>query len=185
MPELILNKPGVVTVEHDLSLVAPFEASAVFSPCGTFRYHLERRWVAAPTPFLLWVMLNPSTADAFKVDPTVNRCINYAKQWGYGGIQVVNLFAYRSTDRSVLSKVADPVGPLNDFYIRSSAERCASVMCGWGNDGSVLNRGAVVAKMLRGVEHIDLRVLKLTKTGQPIHPLYQRKDEKPQFWSKP
>src|ERR1051326_5628436 len=100
----------------------PMNPRALFSPCGLFRYRLWRHWTPGMPP-LVFVMLNPSTADAEKNDPTVERCERRAKAGGFGGGEVVNLFALRSTDPKALYSAADPIGPENDKVIATAAGR--------------------------------------------------------------
>lgn len=144
-------------------------AAAVFDQARAYRYLLTRIWEPARPP-LVWVMLNPSTADAFTVDPTIRRCLSFAQREGAGGIVVVNLFAVRSTDPRVLRDHPDPVGRYNDAFIRQ-ATRAGSVVAAWGAAGVEHGRGAVVAAALarRGV---TVSCLGMTSTRQPRHPLY-------------
>lgn len=106
---------------------------ALLSEDGRYRYRLWRLWDEL-APVMTWVMLNPSTADAEVDDPTIRKCIGFAKQHHYGGIVVVNLFAYRATDPKELGKVKDPVGPENDQHIlwACTAPLMLSVVAGWG-----------------------------------------------------
>ncbi|MBA4187570.1 MAG: hypothetical protein C0467_06080 [Planctomycetaceae bacterium] len=154
------------------------ERSATISPCGLYRYDLKRTWdVELPT--LVFCMLNPSTADGKEDDSTIIRCVGFAKQWGYGSIVVVNLFAFRSTDPNGLKTAADPVGPENDSYILEHA-RGRTVIAAWGMTaitaklGAIRLRPAAVEKILAGFGKV--RCLGLTKAGQPKHPLYQASD---------
>ena len=94
--------------------------SAAFSPCRRYRYCLSRVW-NPKLPSVMFVGLNPSTADEQEDDPTVRRCIGFARNWNFGGLILVNLFAYRSTDPADLLRVDDPVGPGNDKHILASA----------------------------------------------------------------
>lgn len=142
---------------------------ANFSPCGKYRYLLWRTW--SPGPVLLWVMLNPSTADAEVLDPTVCRCVDFARRWGYGGIQVVNLFAYRSTDPKHLLEVQDPVGPANDQAIEIATGFCDKVIAAWGVTGRLKRRDISVRKLIRNAGK-DLYCMKLTRRQDPAHPLY-------------
>ena len=144
-------------------------AAAVFDRSRTYRYLVTRIWDRSRRP-LVWVMLNPSTADAFVEDPTVRRCLSFARREGAGGIAVVNLFALRSTDPRVLRHHADPVGRYNDAFIRQ-ATAGGRVVAAWGAAGTEHGRGAAVAAALttRGV---SLSCLGTTSTGQPRHPLY-------------
>src|SRR5262249_14212908 len=95
--------------------------AAVISDCGRYRYSLTRRWGDAAEPRALFVMLNPSTADAEQDDPTIRRCIGFAKAWGMGSLEVVNLYALRATDPAALLSAPDPIGPKNDTMITSAA----------------------------------------------------------------
>jgi hypothetical protein len=143
------------------------QSGAEFSPCRLYRYTLWRRWAEGPT--MLWLMLNPSTADETKNDPTVERCQRRAVAGEYGAVEVCNIFAYRSTDPRALRQVADPVGPENDAKILERAKRAACVVCGWGSHGG--KRGFEVAERLVA-NGIHLHCLGLTGQGQPKHPLY-------------
>lgn len=114
---------------------APFEvggSGATFSPCERYRYRLWRVW-GAPQKRVLFVMLNPSTADDAKDDPTIRKCIGFAKRWGYGALDVVNLFAWRSTYPSVLLHANDPVGPDNDEMIAGAYTDAGAVVLAWGS----------------------------------------------------
>lgn len=145
---------------------------ATFSPCRTYRYHLHRTWATGAR--LVFVMLNPSTADATENDPTIRRCIRFGRALGYQGIEVVNLYAYRATKPADLRAAGYPVGPENDQWIRETAERAVetggAVVCAWGANAAGLARPMEVLRLLRaaGVRPMCLR---LTRTGQPQHPL--------------
>ncbi len=146
-------------------LFAEVDQSAVVSPCGAYRYRLGRRWGDGPA--MLWVMLNPSTADASVDDPTIRRCIGYARRWDFGSMAVGNLFAFRATDPADMRRAADPVGPENDRHLLEMAAEASLVVAAWGNHGSFLGRSSLVGLMIPG-----MRVLGLTKAGEPAHPLY-------------
>ena len=151
--------------------------TAEFSPCRTYRYVLRRTWSAGPA--VGFILLNPSTADETENDPTIRRCIGYAKAWGYGSLVLGNLFALRSTDPKGLRQVADPVGPDNDdWLLRIAKEAGGKVICGWGNHGALNGRGRAVAVNLAaaGVRPLALTV---TTDGSPGHPLYLRGGLKP------
>ncbi|WP_313522440.1 DUF1643 domain-containing protein [Shinella sp.] len=143
-------------------------SSAILSDCGQYRYRLERRWDSG-LPLVAFIMLNPSTADAEQDDPTIRRCIGFAKTWGYGGLVVGNLFALRSTDPKALYGHADPIGRDNDAHLLSIAGECHQVIAAWGTHGALGSRGAEVATMLNG---FNLSLLKRTAGGFPGHPLY-------------
>lgn len=154
-------------------------SSAVFSACERYRYWLAR--IVDPTKMrtVTFLMLNPSTADAMKNDPTVARCVAYAKRWEYGCIIVVNLFALRSTDPKVLRTHEDPVGPSNDRYIVKAGQAAAgNVICAWGVHGALNGRAQHVLDMLRR-NRCTTYALGETKDGHPRHPLYLRSDARP------
>lgn len=141
-------------------------SAAEFSDCRRYRYSLTRVWDAS-RPTVVFVGLNPSTADETVDDPTIRRCINFAKQWKYGGLIVVNLFAFRATDPSVLKRADDPIGPQNDKAIRHHCATAKRVIAAWGVHGSFLNRDADVFSLFTRPF-----CLGVTKHGAPKHPLY-------------
>lgn len=154
-------------------------AGAVLGAGGTYRYRLWRRWGAGAT--VLFVLLNPSTADAHRDDPTLRRCLGFARRWGCGGLEVVNLFALRSTDRRGLRAVADPVGPENDRHIGAAAHRAGLVVAGWGEPAPDQRaRAATVAARL--LARVPLHCLGTTQAGQPRHPLYLPADTPLRPW---
>lgn len=110
---------------------APHGHSAIFSEDRVYRYALERRWGSGP--FVLFVMLNPSTADEHVDDQTIRRCVGFARDWGYGGLIVANLFAFRATDPRELATVEDPVGPDCDVWLDTCSARSALVVVAWGS----------------------------------------------------
>jgi len=148
-------------------------ATAQFSPCRTYRYVLTRTWGGGPPA--VFVMLNPSTADAMADDPTIRRCKQFARRSARGGLVVVNLFALRATDPRELRKHRDPVGEDNDWCIREYCAPGALIVAAWGAHGSLRGRDRAVAGLLRGVG-ADLRCLGTTAAGAPRHPLYVRGD---------
>ena len=152
--------------------------TAEFSPCRTWRYVLRRQWAAGPK--IGFILLNPSTADETLDDPTIRRCIGFAKAWGYGGLVLGNLFGLRSTDPRVLRSVADPVGPGNDDALVEIAREANGrrVICGWGNHGASWGR-SIEARRLLAANGARLEALALTGAGEPGHPLYLRADLKP------
>lgn len=148
-----------------------------------YRYRLMRRW-GAPEPRVCWVMLNPSTADASADDPTIRRCVDFSASWGYGALEVVNLFALRSTDPRTLAHTEDPVGPRNDASILAAATlEQTLVVCAWGAGGGLRDRDQAVLAMLRS-HGVRLHYLALTKGGQPGHPLYLPKTTTPTLWTR-
>jgi hypothetical protein len=147
-------------------------ATAVFNAERTHRYALLRCW-DADAPMVTFVMLNPSTADAFTLDPTVRRCLSFARREGAGSLQVVNLFALRSTDPAALYSHPDPVGPLNNQFIRTAAWASTLIVAGWGAHGTYQGRGEAVTRALTDPALTGrLHCLRVTKSGQPGHPLY-------------
>lgn len=152
-------------------------SDARFSRCKTFRYALWREW-DADRPTVLMIGLNPSTADATRNDPTIRRCIGFARDWGFGGLWVLNLFAYRATYPAELKAAADPIGPRNDYWIRHTARRCNIVVAAWGNHGTFMDRSSRVREMLRE----RLTILRLNASGEPAHPLYLPKSMTPIKW---
>lgn len=147
--------------------------SAELSSCGTYRYALRRAWDTARPP-VLFVMLNPSTADAWVDDRTVGRCVGFARDWGHGGLVVANLFALRSTDPRALRSAPDPVGPENDQWLAALAREAGLVVAAWGNDGRYRGRDAEVLPLLGPVH-----CLGVTGRGAPRHPLYVRAEVAP------
>jgi hypothetical protein len=145
------------------------ESTAVFSACRRYRYSLTRIW-NRDRPTVLFIGLNPSTADATRNDPTIRRCMGFAKDWGYGGLVVVNLFAYRATQPRQLKQAADPIGPRNDAAIQRANWATQMIVAAWGIHGSLFNRDRNVL--------MDLNrpfCLGLTRDGAPRHPLYVSK----------
>lgn len=146
---------------------------AAFSPDGAYRYALFRRWETGPTA--CWVMLNPSTANAFTDDPTIRRCRTFSQRAGYGGLAVVNLYSLRSTDPKALWTHKDPIGPLGDQFLQSQAGGHTSVIAAWGSHGARNGRGAAVTDALAAAG-VTLHCLGTTANGQPKHPLYVKDD---------
>lgn len=147
-------------------------STATLSDCSVYRYDLTRRW-GTGNRFALWVMLNPSTADAEQDDPTIRRCIAFSKEWECDGLVVVNLFALRATDPKALYAHDEPVGPQNDAHIGDwlCDEDVAEVVAGWGAHGMLDSRGYGVWLMACHARRV-MTCLGTTKTGQPRHPLY-------------
>ena len=155
------------------------ESGAHFSPCGKYRYRLWRQWDKTKRS-LVFIGLNPSTADAVQNDPTVERLERRARTMGAGGLTVCNIFAFRATDPKDMKKAEDPVGPLNNDEIAGSVVDSFMTLCGWGAHGSYRERGKDVLVMLRLMKPpLDLRCLGVTKDGQPKHPLYIGYDVNP------
>jgi hypothetical protein len=147
--------------------------TAKLSECRSYRYALWRTWDSSK-PLVMFVGLNPSTADETSDDPTLTRCINYAKSWGYGGVCMANLFAFRATEPTDMKASDDPIGTENNQWLQKLAKDAALVVAAWGNDGSYLKRSEQVKELLP-----NLYCLKLNKSGEPAHPLYQAAKLKP------
>jgi hypothetical protein len=148
-------------------------AGAIFSEDGRYRYKLWRRW-DDNADAVMWIMLNPSTADSAADDPTIRRCIFFAKHWGFGGIEVYNLFAFRSTRPRGLEVVRDPVGPDNDSWLMAALRIHKTIIAAWGSCQTKRqwHRAASIMWLLMTVGTRPVVVLGLTKGGQPRHPLY-------------
>lgn len=180
------------------------ESSAVFDKDRIYRYSLVRRW--KPGPMVLWVMLNPSTADETVLDPTLRRCLGFTQRWGhalgdFGGFVVCNLYAFQSTDPKglwerrtvdimspegvwmgtmIVNPPDDPVGPGNDDAIREAAKACDLTIVGWGGNAKP-ERERKVAQLLHDIG-VKPQALRLSKDGSPGHPLYLPGNTKPFPW---
>lgn len=150
---------------------------AEFSKNRVFRYSLWRTFenAALDAPHAMFIGLNPSTADEIQDDPTVRRCINFARDWGYGGLYMMNAFAFRSTDPRGLTG-PDKIGKENDFFIKKYAEKSGLIVAAWGIHGNLFDRGNQVLDLLN---KFAVRVLGQNKDGTPKHPLYLKKNLKP------
>lgn len=157
--------------------------SALLSDDELYRFLLTREWEPGKRS-LVSIGLNPSTADAKIDDPTIKKEVKFARAWGCGSLIKVNLFAWRSTDPSVLPGLSDPVGKDNDCYILEATRKrhaeapLPMILCAWGNGGELHERGLKVTRMLSGMGR-ELLCLTKNKNGEPAHPLYQRDDSKP------
>ena len=147
--------------------------SAIISECQRYRYALRREW-QADLPGILFVALNPSTADGEYDDPTVRRCVGFAKSWGFGKLVIANLFALRSTHPSSLLHDEDPIGPQNDWWLTQLSARFSLTIAAWGVHGALKQRAAEVLPKLHNVHHLGL-----TNAGHPKHPLYLPKTARP------
>jgi hypothetical protein len=156
------------------------QKGAILSPDGRYRYTLERYW-GPHDSFALFVMLNPSTADASVDDPTIRRCMGFARAWGHDGLLVWNLYGYRATDPAELDRVAEPIGPENEDHLwdilLDEAGPPAVIVAAWGakpNRGRYGSREAVIR--VGPLYDREVFCLGLTKDGHPRHPLYVRAD---------
>jgi hypothetical protein len=146
---------------------------ASFSKDRVYRYSLSRIWDESK-PYVLFIGLNPSTADENINDRTIGRCIDYAERWGYGGLKMANLFAYRATQPSDLKKAKDPIGVDNDSYIKQLSSNAGTTVVAWSDDGIYLDRVKEVLKLINSA-----MCLNINKSGEPSHPLYQKKTLNP------
>ena len=147
----------------------------ILSPCRQYRYCLWREWDKMNQSYAMFVGLNPSTADEVEDDQTIRRCVEYAKQWGYGALCMVNLFAYRETQPAVMKAHAAPIGAENDRWLLELAKDAGVIVAAWGVNGTHLKRDKAVRELLEG----KLSCLKTTEDGHPSHPLYLKKSLKP------
>lgn len=155
---------------------------AKISACGKYRYWLTRP-AATDTPekgTALFIMLNPSTADAELDDPTIRRCRGFAETWDCAGLTVGNLYALRATDPKELSRALDPVGPSNDMHLYKLCQEYGDVVCAWGTNAKPERVQAFCAIAERA--SVRLWCLGTTKSGAPRHPLYIKADQSLIAW---
>ena len=147
---------------------------------NAYRYVLTRKWGDDDSNLVMFIGLNPSTADEHTDDPTIRRCTQFAKAWGYDGLIMTNLFALRATDPREMIMHADPVGEMNDVILRSASECASKIVAMWGNYGGHRNRGEQILKQFS-----NLHYLKMTQLNQPAHVLYLPNDLTPKVmqWS--
>jgi hypothetical protein len=157
--------------------------AAVFSHDQRYRYALIREWDET-RPKLCVIGLNPSTADHAISDPTITRCVKRANSLACGGLVMLNLFAYRATDPTVMKSIADPIGPANDIALTVLSKGQPIVLGAWGNDGIFRNRAAQVTSLLLNAG-VTIHALAITKQNQPQHPLYVSYGTAPMIWRRP
>jgi hypothetical protein len=134
-----------------------------------YRYSLYRIWNDELLK-VAFICLNPSIADDKIDDPTINRCIEFAKSWGYGGFYMLNLFAFRATNPSELTKVNDPIGMDNQNVILETITKVDKVICAWGNEGILLNQNKKILSIIE-----NPYCIKINSSGEPSHPLFLKK----------
>lgn len=163
--------------------------SAIFSPCGRYRYRLERDLgglLAGPT--VAWIMVNPSTADAEADDPTIRKVIGFSRRLGAGRIVVGNLFAYRATDIRALRMAADAIGPYGGDHMRAIVREADTVIVAWGPRAKLAaclrNRWMEVAGFAEAYR-IPLWCLGTAQDGHPLHPLMLGYDRRLSLWQRP
>lgn len=167
-------------------LFAPeIDKGAVLSDCQRYRYVLWRRWDKS-RPRLVWIMLNPSTADAEADDATIRVCMGRARRMGYGGIRVINLFGWRATDPKELTAAEDPVGEANRYLESHHGTGEDLNIAAWGDGGLLRGRHRERYREALSILCIEyatpLYCLGLTKAGQPKHPLRIAYDIAPHVW---
>lgn len=151
------------------------DRSAIISACDRYRYSLSRR-ISFFARDAVFIMLNPSTADAMQDDPTIRRCMGFAGSWGCGYLTVLNLFAFRATQPDEMMAAADPVGADNKFWFDAAMEKEPSfVVCAWGVWGGFKGQDQTVMGWLKDYG-ISPMCLGVTAEGFPKHPLYLKKD---------
>ncbi len=148
-------------------------STAQFSPCGQYRYRLERQWNPGSRTLNI-IGLNPSTADATHNDPTIRRCIDFAQRWGYDRLHVTNVFAFRATQPKDLFAAPEPEGPDNTTFLLQTAQHATAILFAWGNHG---HDHPATHRLIDTFPHA--LCLGHTKIGAPRHPLYIRKDQLP------
>lgn len=141
------------------------EKKAIISKDKIYRYKLSRTWDSTK-PTILFIGLNPSIADENIDDPTITRCINFAKDWGYGTLLMANLFAFRSTYSKDIYLIDDPIGKDNDHYLLECVTQSDLIVACWGNNGTYMNREKVIKELVP-----NLYCLQKNKNGTPHHPL--------------
>ena len=162
--------------------------SATISDCGRYRYDLTRVVTSNPVGVVVFIGINPSTADAQSNDHSVRKMIGFTSRWGYGVFRLGNVFGYRATDVRELARVDNPVGPANDIYLREMLAQASLVVPCWGNAGKLpprlRGRIATVSAMLRGLDvFTPVQCLGRTKSGDPKHPLTLGYDTRLEDWS--
>lgn len=160
----------------------------VFSECRKYRYTLWREWdidllsgsaddLRHGEKFVMFIGLNPSTANETEDDPTIRRCVSFSKRWGYGAFCMTNLFAFRATDPKEMKKHPTPEGSMDAFYLSWIAQHAGLIVAAWGKHGAHLNQDKITldfVSKLGNVYHLGLN-----KDGTPKHPLYLKSDSRP------
>lgn len=163
----------------------------IFSPCRKYRYTLWRYWpdmfigeTSSETQahrYVQFIGLNPSTADETQDDPTIRRCIGFAKAWGYGAICMTNLFAFRATQPEDMKRAQNPAGEENKHFLLQCAAEAGLIVAAWGKDGAYGAQDLTVQQWLTKAG-FKLHYLKLNLDGSPRHPLYISAATEPTLW---
>jgi hypothetical protein len=170
----------------DWTVPLPFPklTGAIFDDTRTYRYALWRV-LREKGDTILWIGLNPSTADEDTDDPTIRRVVNYSKAWGYANVLMANLFAFRATDPKEMKKAADPFGKDNKDWLIRLRKQSAMCIVGWGNAGSTQYAGRRLIKLFGDLGLLPVHCLGVNNTGHPKHPLYLSRDAKPRVFAGP
>lgn len=155
------------------------ETSALLSRSRVYRYQLWRKWGDGDR-YVNFICLNPSTADETSDDPTIRKCVKYAKTWGYDALCMTNLFACRATDPRAMKAAIDPIGFGNNRHLLRVADKASLIVCAWGRDGVHRHRSASVRTLLK---RFDLHYLRIT-LDEPWHPLYLPDAVRPSRWNR-
>lgn len=158
------------------------EDTAVISECGRYRYSLTRRINPNRHTWCVFIMLNPSTADATTDDPTIRACMEFARRWECGWLQVVNLYAWRATDPADLSALDEPVitGPMNKQALHDAIRNADIIVAAWGTHAGARSMAREVGTLLR--QSYTAHHLGLNKDGSPKHPLYVKRSTPLALW---
>jgi hypothetical protein len=162
---------------------ASWQCDAVFSPCQRYRYQLSRTWQNFDYPHVVaFILMNPSTADVRVNDPTVAKCCRFAQRWGYDGVLIGNVCAYRSTDKRTLPMDGSAIGDENPEYLLRIAKRANKIVMAYGQLPPPLRPVGEGTVCYLRLMNFDLHVLKLGKNDVPMHPLYLKEDLQPVEW---
>ena len=164
----------------DLTMPMPFPklTGAVLDNTRTYRYVLWRV-LKEKGDTILWIGLNPSTADEDTDDPTIRRVVNYSRDWGYANVLMANLFAFRATDPKEMKKAADPFGKDNNDWLIKLRKQSQLCVAAWGNAGCLKWSGHRLLKQFKELGLTPIHCLGITKVGHPRHPLYMKRSAKP------
>lgn len=175
------NKKGLKVRRTVIPYCGYSDSGAAFTEDERHRPLLWRVWDREKR-LALFIMLNPSTANEVVLDPTVTRCKRYAEDWGYGGLIVCNLFDFRATDpRAMKAQGQTAFSGYNRLAILQACKVADLVVCAWGTHGELFQQNKYIAAWIKSAGHA-MHYLKLTKHGHPAHPLYLKRDLKPQVW---
>ena len=163
------SKKVLYPVQSSIVVVNPLlQKSVAWSLDYVYRYFLWTLWDTT-RPLVLWILLNPSIASLSQNDPTVSRCMQRSQILGFGEAIITNAFAYRSTDPKQLYQATNPIGPDNNYWLRTLSQQADQIICGWGSHGAYQDRDQAIQSLLKTQ---NLYCLGQTQKGQPKHPLY-------------